>query len=366
MSQYNFINQNLLPIEYYDFQDKQKCVYNYGGYMINRTQSMFRYRNLPETIPARNLELMIQSYGYVAIAEHNGELYAFQVGLGGKPNEYYLPTIAIVSNPALEMFKELEIDKECVIIPNDSLYMGLMPLHSRFATLMTEADISLRLALINLRSTTLISGQDDRTLKSAQEYLDQLEDGDLAVVAETAFLDGLKTQPYSDGSASQSLQHIIELKNSIQSMWLNELGLQTNPNQKSQYVNEAELTLPGDSLMPLIDDMLRCRKRAILKINEMFGTDIEVELNSAWEDNQIQVDNSITDADGDGETMDDVQTPEMVDEAKETENTEIVEEQNEQPTKSEEVQEEVEEEQVTESETKESEKEEKESEEDEE
>ena len=37
-----------------------------------------------------------------------------------------------------------------------------------------------------------------------------------------------------------------------------------------------------DALMPLIDQMLACRKKACKQINDLFGLNIDVELNSAW------------------------------------------------------------------------------------
>ena len=38
----------------------------------------------------------------------------------------------------------------------------------------------------------------------------------------------------------------------------------------------------ADCLIPFIDDMLKCRQTAIEKINNMFGLNISVELNSVW------------------------------------------------------------------------------------
>ena len=44
----------------YDFRDKKRAIRNHIAYMLNRTQAMFEWKNLPDTIPARSLELFLQ------------------------------------------------------------------------------------------------------------------------------------------------------------------------------------------------------------------------------------------------------------------------------------------------------------------
>ena len=61
-----------------------------------------------------------------------------------------------------------------------------------------------------------------------------------------------------------------------------ELCVNANYNMKSQYVNEGEMTMNDDALLPLIDQMLECRKMACEEINKLFGLNISVELNSSW------------------------------------------------------------------------------------
>jgi hypothetical protein len=39
-----------------------------------------------------------------------------------------------------------------------------------------------------------------------------------------------------------------------------------------------------------VDDMLECRQAGIDEVNKMFGTNISVELSSAWSDNQFEKD----------------------------------------------------------------------------
>ena len=76
---------------------------------------------------------------------------------------------------------------------------------------------------------------------------------------------------------------------------------------KRESINSNEAQLNDDMLLPLIDDMLKNRQDALDKVNNMFGTDISVEFNSAWEDNQIELDKAqetLDDKEGDDNEQD--------------------------------------------------------------
>lgn len=272
----------------YDFKDKSACVSRYISYMLCRTQSIFEYGDLPDTIPARNLELITQTGGFSCFAKHEGDLYAFTGGLGGEPNPYYMPTLCVVSNPSLRLSKSFKIDEDCVIMPSDSLYMGLLPMFSKYATQLAENDLSMNIVDIMSRVVSLLSASDDRTKKSAEKYLEDIISGNLGVIAESAFLDGIRSQPIS-GSNMNYLIPLIEYQQYIKASWLNDIGLNANFNMKREALNSSESSLNQDALLPLIDDMLRCRKLAIEKVNAMFGTNISVKLSSSWEDLQQEV-----------------------------------------------------------------------------
>lgn len=245
-----------------------------------RTQKMFKYRNLPKTIPKEQLELLLQRNGYAVITKVNGELYAFYGGLGGEPNEYYLPTIATVANPALKFTKAMEIDKECVVIKNDVMFMGLMPLIESTSYLLAQADISFKYALINGRMKAIVTAPNDETKASLDEMFKQIEKGSsLKVVVDDDLMNELKVSPY--GSNDNGID-IIELKQYIIGSFYQKLGIQSNFNMKREALNSAESALNDDILYPLIDEMLEERKKGVEKINELYGTNISVELSSVW------------------------------------------------------------------------------------
>lgn len=274
----------------YDFTDKAGNAWAHIIYMLNRTQSMFRWEGLPESIPQRMLELYLQIGGYVGIAEHEGTLYAFRGGLGGEPDVYYMPTIFTVANPALDYSANLRIGEEVIVISDDSLYTGLMPMFDRYSAAIAENELSFRVALINSRIVDLITAPDDRTFKSAVKFLEDVEAGKLGAISSNEFLDGLKAQPYAHSGSARVITDLIESEQYLRASWYNELGLNANYNMKREALSTAESQLNDDALLPLVDDMLRCRQEGAEKVNAMFGTDISVTLASSWEDNQQEVD----------------------------------------------------------------------------
>lgn len=282
---FNYYLSKIMPqVTPYDFRDKERCIGNRIAYMLSRTQSMFKWEGLPDTIPQRSLELYLQINGFAGFAKHNGDLYAFFGGLGGEPDPYYMPTKFVVSNPALKMSRTYDIDKDCIIMPNDSLYYGLMPMLKRYASLETEAELSLFISTINSRVISLISAPDDRTNESAKKYLKDILDGNLGVIAETPFLDGVKVQPYGE-KADTSITNLIELIQYTKASLFNELGLNANYNMKRESLNTSESQMNNDALLPFVDDMLKMRQEKVEKVNEMFGTNISVDFSSSWEQN---------------------------------------------------------------------------------
>ena len=194
----------------YDFRSKSSNVSMYVNYMLNRSRHIFKWSNLPDTITERTLELYIQIYGYAAIVKVDDNLYVMSGGLGGKPNPEYMPTIFTYSNPALNTSASLKIGEECIIIPNDSTYMGMLPMYKYFATLDVETDISFKRMLVNMRKLNVISSNNDRTTASAREYLNRIDDGDDGIIAEPGLVDALRVQPTN--SPDKLLTDLIEFK----------------------------------------------------------------------------------------------------------------------------------------------------------
>lgn len=281
--------------------DKRLSAKSYMKYMIIRLLKMFKYENLPDTIPQEMLEYYLLMNGSAFITKVNGNLYAFVGGFGGEPDVYYRPTRYTVANPALQYSGYHEIDDESstpmnnrqykvgeegVLVRNDPIWEGLQPLMARYATLLSENIVTIRTADVMLRAIAMITAPDDRSRLSAENYIRKLEKGELSVVGESPFFDGVKLQspPSNNGSY---LTQFIELHQYIKGSFYNEIGLNANFNMKREALNQGETTLNEDSLVPLAESMLQCRKEDMERVSQLFELDppITVEFDSAWAQN---------------------------------------------------------------------------------
>ena len=292
-------------------KDKKTSSRAYYRYLLSRLLRMFQYKNLPDTIPHEILDRYLFEFGIACITKVDGELYVFSGNLGGPQDVYYRPTQFIISNPHIKTadgqlftanvpvykcftddtagqpvgsdFKEVD----GVLLRNDLDWVGLHPLISRYAYLMAENTLTLRTADVMLRIIALLTAKTDAERAASIEYLKSIEKGELGVIGESAFHEGVEMQspPSNNGSY---LTQFIEYQQYLKGSFYNEIGLSANYNMKREAIGKGESTLDEDALLPLCDNMLTCRREDLAKVNDMFGTNIEVEFSSSWLENRIE------------------------------------------------------------------------------
>ena len=299
----------------YDFDkgiDKPLALRAYICYFLDRLQSMFKWSGLPDTIPQKWLESYLLVDGQCAVINTEKGLFATNGGMGADPDEYYIPTKYIVTNPYLPQNASTEkeyvisgSEQNAVLVRNDTYTVGLMPLLLKYCTQMVENDISMTIADIWARATVAMSAADDQTRESAELWLKRLRKGELGIIGEAPFLAGnqaesLRTNPI--GNVAGTLTDLIEYHQYLKAGLYNDIGLNSNYNMKREAIMQGEAQLNDDALHPLIDTMLACRKEAAEEINRLFGTEISVEFNSAWLDNEKENDALLDQIEAQGES----------------------------------------------------------------
>lgn len=275
------MKDNIYKLYQAQVRDKDTAVTEFIANTLAKTQSMFEYEGLPDSIPQKELERLLQTTGNAFVTSVDGVLYALSGGKGGEPDVYGRATLYTVANPALKLNKTYDIQKDGVLIENDSNGESLLPLIGRYAVLHTDGLISLNTASILTRITMLISASDDKTKQSADEFLRKIQDGEFSIIGENAFFKGVNMQT-APTTNSVYITQLIELIQYYKASMYNELGLNANYNMKRERLNLGEVSMNVDVLLPYVDNMLKERQNAVEKINEMFDTEISVKLASSW------------------------------------------------------------------------------------
>ena len=264
--------------------DKEKALRHFVISMLNKTNNIFQYTGLPKTIPAKFLELYLQTGGNCFVTEVEGELYAFQGGLGGEPDEYYQPTIFTVANPHLKFSKNLKINEEGILCRNDTMMLGLRPVLLKYGTLIVENLISFRVAAINTRIQTIIDASDDAAFDSANEYIKKIEEGKLSVIASDDLFSKIHVNPAS--AHDQCIVQLIELNQYLLSQLYAEIGIADNYNMKRERLTQQEAEMIKDKPAISLENMFEERCMFCDAINNKYGTNIKVTINERWDESE--------------------------------------------------------------------------------
>lgn len=302
--------------------NKKEQLSRFRADMLNKSLTMFEWENLPDTLPAVEIEKQLQMTGYTIIAKVNGNIYAFQGGFSGQ-DPYNRPTTAIVNNPSLKYNGTFTIDEDCVVIKNDDMQQGLIHIFNKYGTLLIENQITMLMTDYNYRMPFTISSKDDSTTQSAQEFLQKIIDGSLGVIGEAKLFDALQVTP-TNNKGVNSFADLYGYQQFIEAELNNTIGLATNNNMKRERLTTNEIEVNKNASYPLIDNMLRNRQQAVEKINKMFDLDITVEFSSIWNGNN--------ESEGEEDNGNDGNNSDSVDDVTPVSGTDIPEAGNQEPT----------------------------------
>ena len=278
----------------------------YIGLMFNRTLMMFEWKNLPDNMTSFDMEKFTQLRGKTIFLKDKADGNRFYI-LDGSPwnniSWNYEPTQAIVVNPSLNGLKnEYTLGKDCVLVRNDYLMMGLYPIFEKNSIDMANTDISIRFANFNTRLKSIFTSDDDNDKASIDKLMADVWNGEKPYAIKTTHLwknNEVDSKPYVTGQ-NNDIKDLMELKQYQLAQFFIELCLNANYNMKRENIGKSEATLMNeDVILPLIDQMLECRKMACDEINKMYELNISVELSSAWQKikDEVQMDLAKQEAD---------------------------------------------------------------------
>lgn len=276
----------------------------YFKWLLSKTCSCFYIKNLPETMDEFYIISNLLTDGDICITEFNDKLYACIGAPGGQPDEYYRPSVYTIANPVLGS-KIVENNKTGVIIYNTPLdaYIsgGLYGLISQTATLLADNIVSINCCQINSRVTAMVTADGEGQAIAAEAILKSMYAGHPFKVLRSDLIDKIGVNPIATANVSQNLTELVELHNYIVANYFQSIGIKSNDIRKKAHVLQDEIDSQNDYLQISILELLTSWQKGFDKVNELYGTDIHVELNPVLLDVIVGDDDDNTD-----DTMDNV------------------------------------------------------------
>lgn len=279
MSYYNFIKtetKNMIRNE------------SYNNILTNLLVSMFDYKNSEDILYKKTLEMALRHGGYAMTTKDGDKLVTCLAVPVELPNDNgeYIKFFGIRPN-GKEVLKRTR-DVDCVIWQNNDLAVPDLDIE-RASEMLSEIDKS----MVNIiRFTRYMPIPVARSSKDAEQIKDiqnALEKGNLKVLTSHERIDDIvqgakafETIEISDPTISDKFQNLSIAHDDIMRRFCTMYGqnMTSTPKKAQQSIEEINNSESYSFVMPL--NNLKNRMKAVEKINEMYGTDLQVEFSETW------------------------------------------------------------------------------------
>lgn len=257
--------------------------------------SMFEWKNLPESVDQRFLEMCLFSDGYAVFFEDDVLGYlCLQCMIGGKLNVYRIPMerTAYATNGYNKKLDETN----SVIIYNNYLHTNSMLDVEMFSNRLYNLDRAIDVNANAQKTPVLIKCDEAQRLTMKNLY--KQYDGNEPFIYGSKSLDTsgftvLRTD------APYVADKLYELKSQIWNEALTYLGISnTNVTKKERMISDEVIRNMGGTIASRYS-RLESRRQAVEQINKMFGLDIEVNYRADYREADDEL--MLTGDTGDGE-----------------------------------------------------------------
>lgn len=286
---------NGIGIRYSGICDVNANFRTYFKQLTNKSIKLFNWKNLPDTIDETWLMEQLILSGRVCFTKFNDKLYALNGSIGGEPNCYYEPQNFIVANPVLGS-KQIKIRHkdgsnnveglEGILVSLtkadqnlEGTYGGLYGIIYKYAGLLADNDVSLNCAQINGRLNVGFTADSEQEARTGELVLKDWYNGKPYRILTQNIIEKINPTILAQSGTNTLITSLIEAHRSLLQDFYNEIGVGYQGNAKRERVNTAEVGLMRGCLDLSLDIMISSLKEGVERVNELFGTSIEVEIN---------------------------------------------------------------------------------------
>jgi hypothetical protein len=280
----------------YDVADV-KTGYQYWYFkLINILLDMFTWKNLPEGLSSREIELNLIMTGHaVILPKKDGTLFTPLTSLYGY-DEYYQPTHAVFANPVVVQAHQYKIGEECSVIYNnklkDSLYYiksdgGLNTFVKRYARLLADIESTIDIYSVNARLTSFPVANDGNVMESLKLFFKKLALGKRAIISDNSIIEEFRNVDINRSNIKDGLNDLLIARDKVLEQYFREIGVKMYNSKKAQ-VTDDEVDANTQLLLISKDDMQDARDEGADMTNDLFGTDMIPELNPKFDIREVE------------------------------------------------------------------------------
>lgn len=274
----------------------------YMRQIIAGALAMLAADNIPEGLDFRYLELFRYCNGHVGImkSEKYG-LVAFPGTFSDELDAYgrgkkYIGTL-LNGEPM-----EGTIGENCVVIPNNYIYMPDFPLFYSFAKRLNEVDVSLDSNVFFTRMAPIIKVANTKIKSAVDEILKDIKAGNVKCIIsddleqDIEHLKSIDIFNITDVTEVDKLQYLSKYHDDLLRRLYTIGGHAMAGTQKMAQQSAYEVGQNDTIAMIYPMEHLECLKIGVDEVNKLFNTEMEVKFSEAWQVEKEKIESSIASA----------------------------------------------------------------------
>lgn len=275
------------------------CGFDYWYYkLLNYCLGIYKYENLPESLPGREILMNLILTGHAVIFKDKGEIVTTRTTIYDF-DKYYRPTKATFGN--VKMFsKKLIFGENAEVIyltriqgnvfTQQAVDSGLSTFIKRYARMLADMESTISIYLVNVRLTSYPVASNDQVRQSVDAFYNAIEMGKRSVITDNIILEAFRNVDITnEKSRKDGLNDLLIGRDKILSMFFRDIGVKFEQEQKKAQLTEDEVQADEQLLLLNVKDMLEVQQEGVERVNRFFGTDIRVSINPIYDRATYQV-----------------------------------------------------------------------------
>lgn len=240
--------------------------------------SAFLIENAPESVNVNYIESVLLTNGYIGFQKINDELYSLPVTIETR-DPYMYPDKCFTANWLLGENK-FKNNYDGVVMLSNKHGTPAINIITEYAEQLARIEVNIKVNLDNTKIDKIFIAETPEQANKIRKLVDDVVSGKLAVIAEPDIADKIFNEegklPVYSSPSEYMVDKLIENRRQIFNDFLNTFGIDTSGANVVKAERNTNLEVESNDMQITVqrDFWLEPRRRALKKINELFGTDM--------------------------------------------------------------------------------------------